>query len=196
MKNVKAIEALLEITNQNLGYEPSSPAEFTELSLMIFKKVGKDLSVSSLKRLWGYVNYDNNPSTTTLNILARFNGLDSWSAFLDYLEDQAIDDSGFSISSFVNTDTMSPGDVLKLEWGIDKGCDIKCIGPARFEVLKAQNIKLQAGDRLTLHTLCKGHPICATNIERGSDKLPAYMGAKKSGLRELILQAEENSKNS
>lgn len=55
MEKKSIIEALVNITNSNFGYIPSSPAEFNELSRVIYAKTGRSLSLSSIKRLWGYV---------------------------------------------------------------------------------------------------------------------------------------------
>lgn len=73
MEKNNALEALVDITNNNLGYVPSTPTEFNELSRLIQQKTGRSLSLSSIKRIWGYVKYEGFPSVTTLNILAQYN---------------------------------------------------------------------------------------------------------------------------
>ena len=55
-----------------------SGQEFEELSERILEKTGTRLSVSTLKRLWGRVKYDNVPHINTLNVLAQFAGYDRW----------------------------------------------------------------------------------------------------------------------
>lgn len=79
-KNI-ALEALVEITNNNLGFVPSTPTEFNDLSRLIHKKTGRSLSLSSIKRIWGYVRYEGFPSLTTLNTLAQYNGFKDWETF-------------------------------------------------------------------------------------------------------------------
>lgn len=54
---------------------------FLELSEEIQKKTGILLSVTTLKRIWGKVSYNNAPSTSTLNALALFIGYRSWRDF-------------------------------------------------------------------------------------------------------------------
>ena len=82
MKKNLALEALVDITNSNLGYIPSTPAEFNELSRMIQQKTGRSISLSSIKRIWGYVRYEGFPSVTTLNTLAMYNEFKDWETFL------------------------------------------------------------------------------------------------------------------
>ncbi|MTB50253.1 hypothetical protein [Lewinella sp. W8] len=46
--------------------------------MLILEETGERLSVSTLKRTWGRTTGDNQPSVTTLNILAQFVGYDHW----------------------------------------------------------------------------------------------------------------------
>jgi hypothetical protein len=54
---------------------------FDELSELIANKTGVLLSPTTLKRVWGKVNYDNAPSISTLNTLAAFIGYLNWRDF-------------------------------------------------------------------------------------------------------------------
>jgi len=77
-------KCLAEIENK-LGWGNSnnwSKADFEELSAIIQAETGVTLSVTTLKRVWGKVKYDNKPTVTTLNTLARFSGFESWRAFV------------------------------------------------------------------------------------------------------------------
>ncbi|MBO3696851.1 hypothetical protein [Roseivirga sp. E12] len=53
--------------------------DFDLLSDRIFDETGVKLSVTTLKRVWGKVNYSSEPSISTLNALAKFIGYDNWS---------------------------------------------------------------------------------------------------------------------
>lgn len=55
--------------------------DFDRLSEIIFQKTKIKLSVSTLKRVWGKVNYTSLPSAITLNALAIYNGYGSWREF-------------------------------------------------------------------------------------------------------------------
>jgi hypothetical protein len=56
-------------------------SDFELLSDKIFEKTSVRLSVSTLKRIWGKVKYDNSPTAATLNSLANFLGYASWRDF-------------------------------------------------------------------------------------------------------------------
>jgi hypothetical protein len=55
--------------------------DFEALSERIFAETGVNLSVSTLKRIWGKVRYDSAPTATTLNTLAQFVGYENWREF-------------------------------------------------------------------------------------------------------------------
>lgn len=56
-------------------------SDFELLSDKIFEKTAVRLSISTLKRIWGKVKYDNSPTAATLNALANFLGYPSWRDF-------------------------------------------------------------------------------------------------------------------
>lgn len=76
-------------SEETLGWGNSelwSNADFERLSELIFEKTSVNLSISTLKRVWGKVRYDSIPTTTTLNTLARFAGYESWRSYCSTAE--------------------------------------------------------------------------------------------------------------
>lgn len=57
--------------------------DFEKLSEQIAEKTSVSLSVSTLKRIFGKVNYKSEPSLTTLNALSQFLNYDDWRDFLN-----------------------------------------------------------------------------------------------------------------
>lgn len=53
--------------------------DFELLSERIFEDTSVKLSITTLKRVWGKVNYESEPSISTLNALAKFIGYENWS---------------------------------------------------------------------------------------------------------------------
>jgi hypothetical protein len=76
-------QCLLQI-EKKLAWGPRSEwnnYDFEKLSESISESTGVTLSISTLKRLWGRVAYNNVPALNTLNTLARFAGYEDWRAF-------------------------------------------------------------------------------------------------------------------
>ncbi|HEY0651682.1 MAG TPA: hypothetical protein VGD65_01095 [Chryseosolibacter sp.] len=88
-RNAMDAEDLLlqECKNQierKIGWENSESwtnHDFQTLSDRIQQETGVNLSIATLKRIWGKVKYDSKPTITTLNTLAKFLGHEGWRAF-------------------------------------------------------------------------------------------------------------------
>jgi len=82
-----------ELAEQVLGWDDSSnwgDYDFEKLSEQIFEKTNTQLSVSTLKRIWGKVKYDNTPTVITLNALALFLGFADWRQFKKHADSAKI----------------------------------------------------------------------------------------------------------
>ncbi len=78
------LKDLLQIIENQLGWGDALgwvSKDFEKLSLLITEKTKITLSHSTLKRIWGKVEYHHLPSITTLDTLAGFAGFESWRNF-------------------------------------------------------------------------------------------------------------------
>lgn len=70
-----------------------SNKDFQELSERIFRGTQKQLSVTTLKRVWGRAELIASPSVATLDILAEFAGYDSWRQFCQLNEEVLLENA-------------------------------------------------------------------------------------------------------
>ena len=186
MNAEKALADLIRITNKNLGFEPQTPSEFNQVSITVKKKTGHTISLSSIKRLWGYVNYNSSPSQNILNILSRFNDFDDWDDYLRRYGSQGIDESShFLNENMIESESLNQGDILLIKWDKDKSCKILYVGAHRFKVLESSNIKLLPDDEFLMHSVTVGLPFFAAEIHRGSELIAGYIGARRSGVQSI-----------
>lgn len=78
------LKQLLIIIEQQLDWGESATwqsKDFENLNELILEKTKVSLSASTLRRLWGRVEYNHLPSATTLDTLARFAGFENWRAY-------------------------------------------------------------------------------------------------------------------
>ena len=90
VKNQGLLNCLDKIEKM-LGWGKSSEwssYDFEKLSENIYRETGMKLSVNTLKRIWGRLSYEPDPSTTTLNILAQFLGYEDWRHFVTQNENR------------------------------------------------------------------------------------------------------------
>lgn len=186
MEKEDALKKLVDLTNRNAGFVPTTPSEFNNLSLLIKNKTQQEISLSSMKRIWGYVEYINFPSKNTLNILSRFNGFANWEDFFSHPDEKRDpESSNYFYETMISVDSLSKGQVLKVTWGKEKGCVLEYLSNYSFKVTETYNIKLKPNDTLRLHTLCVGLPFYSIDIRRGDKIIPGYIGAKKSGITSI-----------
>src|SRR5690606_33842870 len=78
------IYSLIKLTEAKLEWGSGdnwSTQDFEAVSVKVLEVTGINLSVTTLKRLWGKIKYESNPTVTTLNALAKFNGFENWRSF-------------------------------------------------------------------------------------------------------------------
>jgi hypothetical protein len=115
-----AVEQSLRDIERFLGWgsgENWTTQDFSELSEKILKATGVSLSVSTLKRLWGKVNYQNKPSTATLNALVQFMGFENWQVYRqDFLSKSTI--SGNPIPQSVEAESGTKSNIVLIVGGV------------------------------------------------------------------------------
>ena len=77
----KNLTRLLRQIEIKVGREMKTPKDFNFLAGQIYEQTHEKISVSTLKRLWGYVPSYKSLRSSTLDLLARFVGFDSFDHF-------------------------------------------------------------------------------------------------------------------
>ncbi|WP_405380856.1 hypothetical protein [Maribacter sp. LLG6340-A2] len=83
-KFTEHIESCFKLVERKFGRGPSSAwdtNDFNDLGRHIQEETGTLLSVSTLKRLSGKINYSSQPNKATLNALAEYIGYPNWVSF-------------------------------------------------------------------------------------------------------------------
>jgi hypothetical protein len=93
MTNQSHIDECLNRIEKKLNWgsnEQWTNQDFELLVDEIFKKTGTNLSLTTLKRIWGKVDYQSQPSSSTLNVLAQYLGYSHWRDFQNHLVDEPL----------------------------------------------------------------------------------------------------------
>jgi len=175
------IEDLKQEVANVYGGRISTTNDFSELSEAIKKKTGQLISDSTLKRIWGYVNYNPQPHTSTLNIIAQYAGHNS---FRDFCNSRQISSSFFVCDRIVASE-LECGDKVLLGWSPDREVILEFLGDIQFKVVDGSTSKLQSGDIVETSEFLKGFPLFFGKVMRGQDVLPAYVAGKSLGLNKL-----------
>jgi hypothetical protein len=82
-QQAKAIESLKRELEHLMGWtDQLSHADFLLLAEFVYGKTGVRLSYNTLKRIWGKVKAESQPTLTTLDALAKAAGYTSWHGYL------------------------------------------------------------------------------------------------------------------
>jgi hypothetical protein len=79
--DAELIARLRQAVERKAGRQIRTPKDFDYLSEVIFSECHTMVSVSSLKRIWGYVQTDSSPRPSTLDPLTRYVGFADWEDF-------------------------------------------------------------------------------------------------------------------
>ena len=81
------IERLKASAEQKVGRQMHTPKDFDYLRECIYEESHEMVSLSTLKRLWGYDRYEGTPRISSLNPIARYVGFRDWDDFLQHQSD-------------------------------------------------------------------------------------------------------------
>lgn len=160
----------------------TKPADFENLSLDIENTTSEQISVSTLKRLWGYVSYPSNPRLFTLDVLSRYIGFQGFSHFCDSLRANPEFVSGFLTEESLVAESLLPHQRVRIGWNPDRLVTLEYQGNNRFTVVEVQNASLRPGDSFILPAIVKGYPVYIPHIERDSKLTPMYVAGYRDGI--------------
>ena len=183
----KAVARLLEDVKRRYGHEVTGPHDFNELSDDIAAITHERLSVSTLKRLWGYVEGYDTVRLATLGTLARYVGCRDWTDFCDTFN--ADDGSEWSTEPVIPISTLRPGDRVEITWQPGRRMVVLYLDQGRFRVVERERCKLAVGDSFSCAGMVCGERLVLTQVEHaGNDQVLTYVCGKKDGIqaRKLI----------
>lgn len=156
--------------------------DFDDLSVDIESATSELLSASTLKRLWGYVNYMSSPRTYTLDVLSRYVGFQNFDSFCSQIHQSEEFVSGFLSEDSLVAETLTPGERVRIGWNPDRLVTLEYKGDNRFEVVEVHKSSLLVGDQFVLPAIVKGYPVYIPHIERDGILTPMYVAGYKDGI--------------
>lgn len=175
------IKRLIQFAEKVAGKSMQAPRDFIFLSEQVKDFTGENISVSTLKRIWGYTHCDNNFSLHSLDLLSRMVGYNSWDSFLKDKSD--IPTSQFFVNQKLKSDSLEAGEKLKLTWQPDRVVLIEYQGNNKFKVLESQNSKLLEGDLFHCEQFMECEPLIMTHLIRKGMTPCDYICGKQGGIR-------------
>lgn len=151
--NPEDFERLKQEVETLVGRSVKTPKDFEFLSRQIEGYTNETISVSTLKRMWGYVASPCKPSKYNLNLLSRMIGYSDWEAFSG--RNEVMSSSRFFVKSKLIADALQKGELVRLTWCPGRVLTIMYKGNDTFEVVDSINSKLAKGDTFTCRSLLR-----------------------------------------
>ena len=186
MNHSPEIKCLRSDLEQRVGQQLQSPADFQLLIQQIWEKNHAVLSLSTIKRLWGYVESNGAPRLSTLNTLAQFLGFTDWNAYLVALEQRGGTESAMFTGEGIQTADLQAGDKVAVAWQPNRQCTFRYIGDNQFIVEESKNAKLQQGTTFSAARFMIGQPMYLDNILLADGAHTSYVAGKHNGLTSVI----------
>ena len=143
-KTSPEISELKQQIEESVQRKMKTSADFTFLSGAIWERIHENISTSTLKRLWGYVDGADATRNSTLEVLSRFLGFKDWDSFLEHIGQD--NGSDRVTKQHIKTDDLKVGDHISVSWKPNRRCTFRYLGDYQFIVEQAENSKLKVGN--------------------------------------------------
>ena len=167
---------------QHIGLKLQSPNDFQQLIQQIWSTQHRILSLSTVKRLWGYVESNASPRISTLNILSQFLSYTDWNAYLVALEQRTESESALFEGEGIRSTELTEGDLVEVSWLPNRMCIFRYLGNNHFVVEEVKHAKLHVGDTFNAVTFVIGKPMYLDQLALQDDTITSYVAGKKNGI--------------
>lgn len=181
-KHAPEIATLRMDIERELKRRIRTPYDFEFLAGVVWERLHENISPTTLKRLWGYIEGADTTRRTTLCLLSRFLGYEDWEAYLEALATRTDVESEAFAGEGLNIDDLQAGESVEVTWLPNRRCVFRYEGDAHFVVTQAENAKLHVGDRFEAACFIIGKPLYIDRLVRGNEPPTAYVAGAKNGL--------------
>lgn len=193
-KSVTMNKTAPEIFQLRLDIEESvkrkirTPYDFEFLTGAIWERLHENISPTTLKRLWGYIEGADTTRRTTLCLLAKFLGYTDWETYLDALNQREGVESDAFVGEGVHTSDLASGQVVEVAWLPNRTALFRYLGDGQFEVVEAENAKIHQGDTFRCSFMLVGQPMYLDDLQQAGREEPVnYVASSKNGLSKVQL---------
>ncbi len=176
------IVSLRQDIEKQVNRQIKTPYDFEFLAGVIWERLHENISPTTLKRLWGYIDGADTTRRSTLCLLAKFLGFDDWDGYIEYLKTLETDESVTFNGVGIRSEDLQPGQEVEVTWLPNRRCIFRYLGQNTYKVLHSSNAKLQVND--TFQTICflEGYPLYIDNLLTDGKRPSSYVAGSKNGL--------------
>ena len=133
------------------------------------------------------IAYKSASRVTTLDIIARYLGYESWRQYLSKDVSLIPQSSAFVRKNrYIKMYELPEGQCVKLTWDPGRILKVRHIGAGSYKVEESVNGKLRVGDLIQLAQIGKGLPLIALEVERRGMALGSYVAGMRLTSIEML----------
>jgi len=175
-----------EIENK-FGKEIRYPADCDALSAHISDQTGQSISITTLKRMFGFVAGTHEPRLYTLDVLAQYLGYPNWDVY--YEKFIHIENSEFFTAEQLEIDGLKPDAVIEITYDPNRNVKMVYQGNYLFNVEHSTNSKLVKGDQVKIMSIVKHYPLIIVSVIRDGRNLGKFIAGKTSGIKGICIKS-------
>ena len=173
---------IIKLMEAKCGMQLNSSSSCERLALDIEIATGERLGFTTLKRLLGFTSEQAIPRLSTLEILARYLGFNSYKELEDAINNKG--DSDFDCNAEIVLSSRLPADAeINLSYSPNRRLKLKHVRDDEFIVTESINGSLKTGDIILVDSFTSGLPMIAKDVIRNGERLGRYVAGGKFGIK-------------
>lgn len=188
MDNNQEIRELCHLMAQKAQREILHSSDFEYLSQCIFDVQSEMVSVSTLKRLYGYVNTESTPRRSTLDVLCRYVGYDDWHSFIHRGDNDDAIESNPIYGHFLASRDLIVGETVIVTWQPGRRCRFRYLGNEMFVIEESVQSKLKPGMTFRCLHFISGEPLYLDDLTTISSETFTYVCGRNNGIEWNVVE--------
>lgn len=181
-KNSSEVFELRKELERSLGKKLKTPADFEFCVGAIWEQLHQNISPTTLKRMWGYIEGADTTRLSTLNLLSHYLGYSDWDGFRRHLEENSESQSNEMINPTLLSSSLHNGERVEIQWQPNRRCVLEYLGENSFVVIESEHSKLQKGNTFECLSFYLHHPLYIDNLVQGDNAPVSFVVGKRDGL--------------
>lgn len=182
-QNIALLRTLVE---ESANRKATTSNDFIYIAGAIQGRTNKHLGISTLKRIWGYIEGYKSVRESTLDILAQFVGYPDYRTFEnDYCDSEVVRSSHRVMSQACLSANVPTGAHVEITWHPNRSLMLLHEGKGRYLVKVSLHSKVKEGDRFEVQSFIVGQPLVMNNFIHNGEAPCHFIVGNKGGLTSI-----------
>ena len=173
---------IIKLIEAKFKQQINSSASCERLALDIESVTNEKLGFTTLKRLLGFTSEQATPRHSTLDILAKYLGFNSYDELEAHINKKGDSDFNNKVETIYPSQLLDKNEIV-ISYSPNRHLKLKHITDDEFVVLESINGSLKQGDRIFVDSFTSGLPLIVKDVIRNGESLGRYVAGKNFGIK-------------